>query len=341
MCNPTFAQLKLVSSTVEKSDTAYGQVIFENSLKYWIDSKLENDSIVLNVSNFFKNENSRKINLPFLPITFSSSVKGKNEASFPVFGWNANGGWEVIFFDFKNSKTTKQLSLPDFSFISDVAFNNKNYYIAGTDKNDMPLLQVINDNMVLLKILNFKFQMKGEVSSIILIKNKIFAITNYNNATSDLRSVESDNSLILIKSFAGGATTGLGYKDGGFVITYISDNKVFVEKFDAQIRSLWRTPLYSLLGPSTIKNKLLHIPLGLGFVGGLNSHLNVIRLNESGQIINVSIDNEHEFLIPPIGMYSAAVEGNLIHIRGQARRAKNPESIGKITTFHFVENSKQ
>lgn len=339
LCNPSHAQLKLVSSINESSDIAYGKITLADDSNYWIIGGVENNSAIVKVSNFNKDvlNNESKLYLPYFPIVLGSTAKGKNESQLPIFGLNEFGVWQVSIANLKNSKINKNIPLPDFSLINDVEFHNGNYYVAGISSTGMPLVQILNGETSSLKGLNLKFEQSGEVTNVFMTKNGVLAITNYSNATSDLRSIQLDGSTILLKSFASGATTGLSLKEGGIAITYRFENKIFVEKLDDKFQSVWRTPLYSIQGPSTKKNLLIKLPAGLGFVGGVNSHLKVIRLNELGQIINESTDDEYEFLVPPIGLYSATAEGNLIHIRGQARRAKNSASDGRITTFHFVD----
>jgi hypothetical protein len=336
------AQLALVGSALEAADTAYGQIINTNGSTYWLKGDLSNGTAQMSISNFFKEDLNNEIEFtsPYFAIVLVNKVTGKNDRTFPLVGLNDQGIWQIAIVNFKNSKIIKQTALTQFSLINGVESYNGNYYIIGMDFSDKPLLSIINMDTLAAKNLNLKSQHLGEASNILVNKNGILILSNYRNATSDLQLLQTNGNTSLIKTFAGGAATGLILKDG-IAITYRLGSKIFVEKFNNKFESIWNTFLYDISGSSTKKNTLISLPNGLAYVGGVNSHLKIIRLNESGQIINTTIDSEHEFLIPPIGMYSAAAEGNLIHIRGQARRAKNPESNGKITTFHFIENFNQ
>lgn len=340
--NAAYAQLSLVGSTVESADTAYGLVANANVSTYWLKGDFSSGIAQMSMSDFLKDDSNNVLKFisPYFPIVLAIKVTGKNDVSFPLIGLNDQGIWQIAIVNFKNLKIIKQTALTQFSLINGVESYNGNYYIIGMDFSDKPLLSIINMDTLAVKNLNLKSQHLGEASSILINKKEILILSNYRNATSDLQLLQTNGNTSLIKTFAGGAASGLILKDG-IAITYRLGSKIFVEKFNSKFESIWNTFLYNISGPSTKKNTLISLPNGLAYVGGVNSHLKIIRLNKSGQIINTTIDSEHEFLIPPIGMYSAAAEGNLIHIRGQARRAKNSESNGKITTFHFIENFNQ
>lgn len=340
--NIASAQLALVGSIVENTDTAYGQITNANVSAYWLKGDFSSGIAQMSMSNFFKDDSNNvlKFTSPYFPIVLASKVTGKNDVSFPLVGLNDQGIWQMAIVNFKNLKIIKQTTIPQFSLINGVESYNGNYYIIGLDINDKPLLRIMNMDTLVIKDSNLKSPQLGEASNILVNKNGILILSNYSNATSDLQLLQPNGNASLVKTLAGGAATGLILKDG-IAITYRLGSKIFVEKFDDKFQSIWNTFLYDVSGPSTKKNTLINLPNGLAFIGGVNSHLKIIRLNDLGQIINTSTDIEYEFLIPPIGMYSAAAEGNKIHIRGQARRAKNPESNGKILTFHFIENFNQ
>ncbi|MBC7501652.1 MAG: hypothetical protein H7315_14340 [Herminiimonas sp.] len=338
LSNTAFAELTLVASSKLEKDSTYGQVMTKGGQSYWILPNLNEVSPTLLSVPFTAPSVSKKIEggIAMLPLALAQRSTSSSD-NLLVLASDGREPWQAMLIDERSGKLGKKVPVKGIALVVDATAFGTGHALGGIDEQDAAIVVLLDAALSPKKEVRFNGK-KGEVSSTFVNKGKLYAIANYADASAELHELAENGDIRSSARQKGGAATAIALQDGGFAVTYRIGREVYLDRLDASTKSLWSVKLHELKGVGTKKFQLVELPGGIGVVGGNEGHLVIARVSGDGKTIARSIDQASELRVPPAGFYSTIAVGNVIHVRGQARKNGAPAD-GSISVFHFVDDA--
>ena len=337
LSNTAIAELSLV----KRQEIPYGNapviLIADDGRQYLVSEEIVGKGqFFLQLEDFFDGRSSRRVALDVSP-TFMPA--GRQQGVFGMTtGWeDKNIGVIAIKLNKALTKVEKYGDLKSVLLVTETVKSGDKYIIGGASKDLMPILVKVNNNLKIERELIVRPK-KGRLSNVFVLGDAIFAVTYFEDGSSELWRLSSDLSIQQKIKLAGAGATGISLSGGGFAVTYTSpvDGGVFVEKFNANAQSLWKKKIFTRSGISGVLHILCELQDGLGLVGGNNDRLLVARIDANGQRVRITEDTRSGLSVTDNAFgYLVGVRDNKIHVRGMkgVPDVKSPT----MFQFHFVE----
>lgn len=335
--NQARAELKLIAEKTEIGGAAqYSHIVGEGDQQYWLALKYDEKGIWLSWHDFFQKDFNERQRIPLSIGPLITMQRSSFGLLPPLVVGNSRTGVQAYKLNSRHSAVEASGAVRAMSFVREVGADDHAYYLSGGSSEKLPtILRISKDLKQQEQILHISHK-KGEIGNIFFDKEKrMYATVNYGDATSEFLEITKNGRTVRALEINGAGATVIPLRAGGFVATYAQATQVVVEKFDQNFKSQWVTKLHKLDTVSTSTDQLLELPDAIGFVGGIDAHLLVVRISMNGAVLQTSLDRRYDFDIPPRGWYMAAASGDTVHIRGQSQR--KDDSAGSFTSFYFTE----
>ncbi|RZI44335.1 hypothetical protein EGT07_02615 [Herbaspirillum sp. HC18] len=337
LCRNAGAELKLVSSQKNEKSDSYALAITKGGRAYWAMPEIAGDHAMVTVNPFTDTSLAHQVAVPVSDALIAVAQRSLSEQSdILIVGSDSQGSWKIVRIDGQQAKVKKSAEVKSISLATEAVITRPGYAIGGVNHQGRPVVVVLNKNLSSQKEINFSTNKAGEVSSVFVNRERLFAVTNYADASTELHELSLTGDLRSSIRLKGGVATAIPLSGSSIVVAYRVGSQLFVERLDEKFKSLWSLKLPDVRGASTIKYQLLALPGAIACVGANEGHLVVYRIGNDGNLLQTSIDKEQHFHVPPTGYYSSIAVGNEIHIRGLSLKPDIPID-GSFTSFYFIE----
>lgn len=336
LSNTAIAELKLV----KRQEITYGNapviLVSDDGRQYLItENHPKTGSPFLQIEDFFDGRFPRRVVVNDLPEYLPT---GRQHGLLAMAKGYENIEWIAVKLDKALTKVEKYGDLKSILLVTETIKSGDKYIIGGLSKDPvpMPILVKMNSNLKIERELIVRSKKGGRGNNVFVLGDAIFAVTYFEDGSSELWRLSSDLSIQQKIKLAGAGATGIPLSGGGFAVTYTSlvDGGVFIERFNANARSLWKKKIFTSSGISGVLYILCELQDGLGLVGGNNNRLLVARISEDGQRVRITEDTRSGLSVTDDAFgYLVGVRDNKIHIRGRTRNLGDEN----YTLVHFVE----
>ena len=340
LCSNSMAELRLVEAKREVRNTEFGQANVGKDAVYWMQSSLSAESASVTIQLFTAKGASaqNKVTLPSLPMMISPMYRSLQTKGLLFVYVDYEAKVHVSQFDDALATVKKTADLGTLFRPTGSVLIQENYVIGGVDKDGFASLIVLDKNLFKQTKIDLPVKKKGEVSSLLLDQGRIFAISSHFDATAYIHELSLSGVIRNSTQLRGGGATGISLGNRGFAISYRVDKEVFIERFDAKMKSLWITKLHDITGVAR-RGNIHDMQDGIAWVGANDGKLTIYKLDDNGTVIHTSIDKSSGYGAPPSGNYLSMVLGRDIHIRGQASKSGGPVD-GFFDSIYFIDGEK-
>lgn len=341
LCSNAMAELTLVETKKEARDTALSQAYLGKDIAYWVQylSSAENASVIIQSFTAQGSLDQKKVTLPFVPMIVSPVYRSLHAKGLLLVYSDYEAKVHISQTDDALATVKKTADLNTLSIANEIVLTQESYVIGGIGSDDFASLIFIDKNLAKQTKIDLPIKKKGEISSLLLDQERLFAISNHSDATAYLYELSATGVVRSSAQLRGGGATGISLGSRGFVVSYRVGREVFVERFDSKMKSLWSKKLHDVVGIATRKGNLHDMQDGIAWVGANNGKLTIHKLDDNGNVIHTSIDASSGYGAPPASYYLSIARGRDVHIRGQARKSGTPVD-GSIDSIYFVDSEK-
>lgn len=341
LCGTAKATLTLVEAKKEARDTALGMAYVGKDAAYWMQSlpSAENASVGTQPFTAKGSLEQKKMTLPSVPMVISPSYRSSQTKGLLLVYTDYEAKVHASQMDDSLASVKKSMDLNTLSVATETVLAQENYVIGGVGKDDFASLIFLDKNLSKSTKIDLLVKKKGEVSSLILDQERLYAISSHSDATAYMHELSPSGAFRNSTQLRGGAATGISLGSRGFAISYRVGREVFIERFDSKMKSLWNKKLHDVVGIATRKGNLHDMQDGIAWVGANNGKLTIHKLDDNGNVIHTSIDASSGYGVPPSSYYLSIALGRDIHIRGQARKSGGPVD-GSIDSIYFIDDEK-
>lgn len=307
--NKSFAYLSKELIIRDNYLVSYSQVNLGKVGKFFVASRNSDGDASIRLYKIGSiKENQTDIKMSFLPIFFANG-----EDTNLLISANYQGEWFATLIN-SAKKITKEIKLSDFSFVTKNILVNNIYFISGMDKNGVPKITSLDENLKIINNALFQKKGYGEIVIISASKNKIIAIENYQTGKSSILWLSNQLSEEKEIPIDGGATSAIVLKNG-LGISYSNKENIIFEMLDENGTSKWKTITQQRKGENSLKFPIIETNGDIAIIGKNNSKLFITKIKNNGKIKNTEIYN---YRLPPSteSWYVIDIEENKIKIIG-------------------------